>query len=93
MAGAQGLACRHRRSAQQDVGNLRAFEPFLGRCAACHGQELHKAALARDCGVSQPTIGAWVGVLEASVVVALLPPYFRNYGNSRRPRTRAMWTP
>jgi predicted AAA+ superfamily ATPase len=62
------------------VGDLRAFEQFLGLCAARHGQELQRAGLARDCGLSQPTIGAWIGVLEASFVVALLPPYFRNYG-------------
>lgn len=64
----------------KNVGDLRAFEQFLGLCAARHGQELQKAGLARDCGLSQPTIGAWIGVLAASVVVTLLPPYFRNFG-------------
>jgi len=64
----------------KNVGDLRAFEQFLGLCAAHHGQELQKAGLARDCGLSQPTIGAWIGVLEASFVVTLLPPYFRNFG-------------
>jgi len=62
------------------VGDLRAFELFLGLCAAHHGQELQKASLARDCGLSQPTVAAWIGVLEASYVVALLPPYHRNFG-------------
>jgi hypothetical protein len=38
------------------------------------------AGLARDCGVSQPTIANWLGVLEASYVVSLLPPHFRNHG-------------
>ncbi len=64
----------------KNIGDLRAFEQFLGLCAARHGQELQKAALARDCGLSQPTIGSWIGVLEASFVVTLLPPYFRNLG-------------
>jgi len=49
-------------------------------CAAHHGQELHRASLARDCGLSQPTVAAWIGVLEASYVLALLPPYHRNFG-------------
>jgi predicted AAA+ superfamily ATPase len=62
------------------VGDLHAFERFLGLAAATHGQELKKAALARDCGVSQPTIASWIGVLEASYVTRLLPPYFRNLG-------------
>lgn len=62
------------------IADLRAFELFLSLCAAQHGRELHKAAIARDCGLSQPTVGAWIGVLEASYVVTLLPPYFRNFG-------------
>ena len=56
------------------VADLRAFERFLGLIAAQHGQELKKAPLARDCGLSQPTIANWVNVLEASYVVTLLPP-------------------
>ena len=64
----------------KNIADLRAFELFLGLCAARHGQELQKAALARECGLSQPTVAAWIGVLEASFVVALLPPYFRNFG-------------
>jgi predicted AAA+ superfamily ATPase len=62
------------------VADLRAFERFLGLIAAQHGQELKKAPLARDCGLSQPTIANWISVLEASYVVTLLAPYFRNYG-------------
>jgi predicted AAA+ superfamily ATPase len=62
------------------ITDLHAFERFLGLAAALHGQELNKAGLARDCGVSQPTIANWISVLEASYVVSLLPPYFRNHG-------------
>ncbi|WP_295541231.1 ATP-binding protein [uncultured Thiohalocapsa sp.] len=62
------------------IGDLRAFEQFLGLCASLHGQESRKAGLARDCGISQPTVAAWLGVLEASFVISLLPPYFRNLG-------------
>lgn len=64
----------------QALKDLRSFETFLGLCAARHGQELNLAALARACGITQPTAGAWLSVLEASYVVCLLPPYFRNFG-------------
>jgi len=37
------------------VKDLRAFETFIGLCAARHGQELNLADIGRDCGVSQPT--------------------------------------
>jgi predicted AAA+ superfamily ATPase len=63
-----------------NVTNLRAFEQFVSVCAARHGQSFQKAAVARDCGISQPTVHAWAGVLEASYVVTLLPPYFSNFG-------------
>jgi hypothetical protein len=64
----------------KNVADLRAFELFLGLCAARHGQELRKADLARECGLSQPTIAAWIGVLETSFVVHLLPPFSGNLG-------------
>ncbi len=48
--------------------------------AAHHGQEFHPADLARELGVSQPTVKSWAGVLEASYVALFLPPWFRNYG-------------
>jgi predicted AAA+ superfamily ATPase len=62
------------------VKDLRLFETFLGLCAARHGQELNLAEVGRDCGVSQPTCREWLSVLEASYVLRLLPPYFRNLG-------------
>jgi len=64
----------------QNVKDLRAFEVFLGLCAARHGQELNLADLGRQCGVTQPTAKAWLSALEASYVLWLLPPYFRNLG-------------
>jgi predicted AAA+ superfamily ATPase len=30
--------------------------------------------------LSQPTVGAWIGILETSFVVALLPPFLCDYG-------------
>jgi predicted AAA+ superfamily ATPase len=63
-----------------DIRDLRAFELFLGLCASRHGQVFNKAALARDCGVSEPTIKAWGHVLAASYILYFLPPYSHNYG-------------
>jgi len=63
-----------------NVHDLRAFELFINLCAANHSQTFHAAALAREAGVSQPTIKSWVGVLEAAYVVRLIPPWFKNYG-------------
>ncbi|GAB4234616.1 MAG: ATP-binding protein [Deltaproteobacteria bacterium] len=64
----------------QNIRDLRSFELFLGLCAANHGKAFNTAGLSRDCGVSLPTIKAWGSVLEASYLIHLLPPYFRNFG-------------
>lgn len=63
-----------------NVSNLMTFQRFMSMCAARSGQLLNLNALASDCGISQPTARQWVTVLQASHVVALLPPYHRNFG-------------
>jgi len=63
-----------------NVHDLRSFELFINLCAANHSQTFHAAALARETGVSPPTIKSWAGVLEAAYAVRLIPPWFKNYG-------------
>jgi predicted AAA+ superfamily ATPase len=63
-----------------NVQDLRTFEMVLGLCAARHGQPLNMADLARSAGISQPTVKAWINLLEAAYVIRLLPPYFENFG-------------
>jgi hypothetical protein len=64
----------------RNVPDLRVFNQFLHLAAARHSQEFHPADLARELGLSQPTVKSWAGVLEASYVGLFLPPWFRNYG-------------
>lgn len=64
----------------RNVPDLRTFSQFLTLAAARHAQAFHPAALARELGISQPTVKSWAGVLEASYVAHFLPPWFRNYG-------------
>ena len=60
------------------VGDLAAFHRFLRACAARTAQILNLSELARDVDVSVPTARRWLSVLEASLQVFLLPPYFDN---------------
>ena len=62
-----------------NVQDLRAFELFVALCAARHGQVFNKANLARESGVSEPTVKSWGGLLGASYICFFLQPYFRNY--------------
>jgi predicted AAA+ superfamily ATPase len=63
-----------------NVRDLGTFRRFIGLVAARHGQVLNKSDLASPLGVSVPTIGEWLHVLEVTAQVLLIPPYFENFG-------------
>ena len=64
----------------ENIRDVRAFEIFVQMSAAHHAQEFHPATLARDCGVTQPTIQSWAKVLETSYLAIVLSPFFNNFG-------------
>lgn len=70
------------RDVRQLVGvrDLLQFQRFVRLCAARSGQPLNLAALGNDAGVSAVTARQWLSVLEASYLVARLPPYHVNLG-------------
>lgn len=61
-----------------DVRDLATFRRFLRLAAARTGQLLNYASLARDTGVAVSTAREWLHLLEATLQVVLLRPYFRN---------------
>ncbi|MDH5718023.1 MAG: ATP-binding protein [Spirochaetia bacterium] len=63
-----------------NVKDLMAFETFLKLCAGRTGQVLNFSSLGNDCGVSHNTIKEWISILEASYIIKLLRPYYKNYG-------------
>jgi len=54
------------------------FHKFLGAIAARTGQLLNYTDVARDIGIDNKTVKAWLSVLEASGLVYLLYPYHTN---------------
>lgn len=62
-----------------NIRDLMAFRRFLRLCAGRAGQILNLSALAKDCGISQPTAKSWLSILESSFVVFLLEPYYENF--------------
>ena len=48
---------------------------FLALLASRHGQILNKTELAAPLGVSVPTIGQWLRVLETTAQVLIVPPF------------------
>jgi predicted AAA+ superfamily ATPase len=63
-----------------NVRNLSTFQKFLRMCAARVGQLINLSAMAADCGINHNTAQSWLSVLEASYIVFLLRPHFRNFG-------------
>ena len=62
-----------------NVGDTEAFARFVRLCAGRCGQLLNMSALAADCGISVPTAKRWLSILEASFLIVLLRPDFRNF--------------
>jgi predicted AAA+ superfamily ATPase len=60
------------------VKDLRLFEKFVRLCAGRIGQILNLQSLGNDAGVSHTTARAWMSLLEASYILFLLPPWYRN---------------
>ena len=58
-----------------NVGDLVTFQRFVELCAGRTAQLVNYSSLADDCGVSQPTVRAWLSVLETSFIVFRLPPF------------------
>lgn len=63
-----------------EIGDIRDFRRFLHLLAARVSQLLNMSEIARELGISVPTVKKWISILEASYVVFLLPPYHRNLG-------------
>ncbi len=64
----------------REIGDIRDFRRFVQMLAARVSQVLNMSDIARDIGISVPTVKKWISVLEASYIVFLLPPYYNNLG-------------
>ncbi len=69
---------------ERDVRNIKrvydlgTFQSFLTVLAARAGNLLNLSEVGRECGISQPTAKAWLTILEATSLIYILRPYFRN---------------
>jgi predicted AAA+ superfamily ATPase len=54
------------------------FMRFMMAAASLTGQLLNKDSLARNVGISPPTVERWLSVLVSSNIVCLLKPYHNN---------------
>lgn len=64
----------------KNIADLNLFQKFVSLCAGRTGQILNLSSLANDCGIDHKTARAWLSILEATYVVFLLYPYYKNFG-------------
>jgi hypothetical protein len=74
-----------------NVRDLPTFRRFLAVLASRTGQVLNKTDLAAPLGVSVPTITHWLNVLEITGQIALVPPYFENFGKRLIKAPKIYW--
>lgn len=63
----------------QNIQDLNVFIRFLKLCAGRTGQLLNLTSLSYDCGISVNTAKSWISVLEASYIIFLLHPHYKNF--------------
>ncbi len=64
----------------KNVSDLNTFQRFMKLCAGRTGQILNLTSLGNDCGINHNTAKAWISLLEASYIIFLLYPYYKNFG-------------
>ncbi len=74
-------------AAEAAVRNLPAFSRFLDIAALSNGEMVVYQNIARDCGVSAPTVKAYFELLEQTLLGRFLPAY------TRRARRRVIQAP
>lgn len=61
------------------ITDLSLFQKFLKLCAGRVGQILDLTSLGNDCGVTAHTVRSWISILEATYVIFLLHPHYKNF--------------
>lgn len=82
-----GAYLREEIASEATVRNLPAFGRFLEIAALTNGEMVVYQNIARDCGVSAPTVKAYFEILEQTLIGHILPAY------TRRARRRTIHAP
>lgn len=64
--------------AMRNIHDLGQFQRFLVLLAARAGQILNLNEIGKECGISQTTAKDWLTILQATSIVYLLEPYYKN---------------
>ncbi len=74
----------------KNISDIAVFQQFLKMCAARAGQIINLSSLGDDCGITHNTAKSWLSLLQASFIVFLLRPHYRNF-NKRMIKSPKMY--
>ncbi|KKL49157.1 hypothetical protein LCGC14_2318330, partial [marine sediment metagenome] len=63
----------------KNIKDIGTFQRFLKMLAARCGQLLDLTSIGNDCGISHNTARDWINILEASFIIYLLSPHYKNF--------------
>ncbi len=63
----------------KNITDLALFQRFVSLCAGRIGQQVNYTNLGNDLGLDYKTVQSWMSILQASYVVHLLPPFYKNF--------------
>lgn len=73
-----------------NIKDLALFRRFMSLCAGRIGQILNMNDISNNLGVDNKTVRQWLGVLESSYIIYLLPPFHNNF-NKRVLKTSKLY--
>lgn len=73
------------------VRNLPGFARFISVAALFHGQAINTANIARDCGISRPSVDAYLDILEQTLLCTRLPAYEGKLRVKERKHPKLFW--
>ncbi|MBI5472658.1 MAG: ATP-binding protein [Ignavibacteriae bacterium] len=62
------------------IRDLATFRRFIALVASRNGQVLNRTDFATALGMSVPTISQWLGILEMTAQIHLVPPFYEDLG-------------
>lgn len=74
----------------RNIDNTILFTRFLQLCAGRIGQQLSVSALSNECGIDVKTVNSWLGILQSSYIIYLIPPHHKNF-NKRVVKTPKLY--
>ncbi len=71
-----------------NITNLLTFQQFIKLTATRAGQEWNHSVIGSDLGIDSKTVQSWLGLLQSTGIIFLVPPYYNNFGKRviKRPK-------